>query len=40
LAAQIERGEVYSHPAWEELIEWQNLDAHLDRLARWQTSVD
>jgi len=24
LAAKIERGEVYSHPAWEELIEWQN----------------
>jgi hypothetical protein len=40
LAAKIERGEVYSHPAWEELIEWQNLEAYLERLARWQASVD
>lgn len=40
LAAKIERGEVYSHPAWEDLIEWQNLEAYLDRLARWQASVD
>ena len=40
LAAKIERGEVYSHPAWEELIEWQNLEAYLERLARWQSSID
>jgi predicted transcriptional regulator len=40
LAAKIEQGEVYSHPAWEELIEWQNLEAYLERLARWQASVD
>ena len=40
LAAKIERGEVYSHPAWEELIEWQNLEAYLDRLDRWQATVD
>ncbi len=40
LAAKIERGEVYSHPAWEELIEWQNLEAYLDRIGCWQASVD
>lgn len=40
LAAKIERGEVYSHPAWEELIEWQHLEAYLEQLARWQSSVN
>ncbi len=34
LAAQIECGEVYDHPAWEELIEWQNLEAYLERMSR------
>ena len=32
LRAKIERGEVYSHPAWEEAIEWEQLETHLHRL--------
>ncbi len=39
LAAKIERGEVYSHPAWEELIEWQRLEAYLEQLAHRQSNV-
>lgn len=39
LAAKIERQEIPSHPAWEELIEWQNLEAYLERLAQWQTEL-
>jgi hypothetical protein len=40
LAVKIERGEVYSHPAWEELIEWQNLEAYVERLTRWQATLN
>jgi hypothetical protein len=32
LAVRIEDGEIHSHPAWEDLIEWQNLDAYKARL--------
>jgi hypothetical protein len=32
LAHRIEVGAIYSHPAWEDLIEWENLLAHLQRL--------
>ena len=32
LAQRIEVGTIYSHPAWEDLIEWENLLAHLQRL--------
>lgn len=28
LRQKIENGSVYSHPAWEDLIEWENLQAH------------
>jgi len=31
---QIEKGEVHSHPAWEDSIEWEHLEAYLDRLGR------
>ncbi len=37
LALQIEQGEIYSHPAWEELIEWERLEAYLERLTQWRT---
>jgi len=39
LEAKIEQREIYSHPAWEELIEWQNLEAYLERLTRWQDEL-
>ena len=32
LAARIEMGEIYSHPAWEDLIEWENLLDYVQRL--------
>jgi hypothetical protein len=35
LRARIEAGAVYSHPAWEEHIEWQTLETQLQRLQRW-----
>lgn len=34
LRIKIERGEVYSHPAWEEAIEWEQLETHLHRLEK------
>jgi len=34
LRARIERGEVSSHPAWEEAIEWEHLEAYISRLRR------
>jgi len=32
LRSQIEQGKVYSHPAWEDAIEWEKLEGHLNRL--------
>jgi hypothetical protein len=32
LRQKIENGSIYSHPAWEDLIEWENLQAHIERL--------
>jgi hypothetical protein len=32
LRAQIERGKVHSHPAWEDSIEWERLENHLKRI--------
>ncbi|MDQ1301807.1 MAG: hypothetical protein QG637_1729 [Chloroflexota bacterium] len=32
LTQRIEAGAIYSHPAWEDMIEWENLRAHLQRL--------
>ena len=40
LAQRIERGDVYSHPAWEDLIEWENLLAHLEQLTQLEATVD
>jgi hypothetical protein len=39
LKAKIESGDVYSHPAWEELIEWENLLTHRDRLVQLRASL-
>lgn len=39
LEASIKSGDIYSHPAWEELIEWENLLAHRKRLRSLQTSL-
>jgi len=40
LAARIDKGLVYSHPAWEELIEWERLEAYLARLDQWQSELE
>ena len=32
LRQKIESGATYSHPAWEDLIEWENLASHVQRL--------
>ncbi len=32
LRVRIERGEIYSHPAWEEAIEWEQLEAYFSHL--------
>ena len=39
LATGIEQGTVHSHPAWEELIEWENIEAYLDRLVKLQAEL-
>jgi hypothetical protein len=39
LTERIETGVIYSHPAWEDLIEWENLLAHIERLDQLQVSV-
>lgn len=39
LSARIEKGEVYSHPAWEDLIEWEHLRAYLTRLSLLRSSL-
>jgi hypothetical protein len=39
LKAKIDSGDVYSHPAWEDLIEWENLTAYRERLFQLQSSL-
>lgn len=39
LARKIESRQVYSHPAWEELIEWEQLEVYGIRLAHWQREL-
>ncbi len=39
LRAQIQAGAVYSHPAWEEHIEWQTLEDQLARLQHWHEEL-
>ena len=39
LARRIEVGAIYSHPAWEDLIEWENLLAHLQRLEELDSEI-
>lgn len=39
LASGIEQGTVHSHPAWEELIEWERIEDYLERLAELQAEL-
>ena len=33
LSARIQAGQIYSHPAWEDLIEWEHLNAYRQELS-------
>jgi hypothetical protein len=39
LKAKIDSGQIYSHPAWEEMIEWENLATYQERLTQLQASL-
>lgn len=39
LAAAIEEGEVDEHPAWEEVIEWENLETRAATLERLSNDI-
>ena len=39
LKAKIDSGDIYSHPAWEELIEWENLAMYRTSMVRLQASL-
>jgi hypothetical protein len=39
LRTKIESKKIYSHPAWEDLIEWQNLEAYANQLDQLQAQV-
>ena len=39
LRAAVSRGQVYSHPAWEDAIEWEHLEAYLGHLKELQSRI-
>ena len=39
-SAKIQAGEIYSHPAWEDLIEWEQLNAYRKRLSELRASLN
>ncbi len=39
LKAKIDAGDIYSHPAWEDMIEWENLTAYRTQLIQLQASL-
>ncbi len=40
LKSRIEAGIVRSHPAWEDMLEWEHLSAYLRQLAELKTSLN
>jgi hypothetical protein len=40
LVARIEQAQVYAHPAWEELIEWEHLTSYQKQLDEWQAFLE
>lgn len=40
LSSRIEQHRIHAHPAWEDLIEWEQLEAYLNRLAAWQAELE
>ncbi len=39
LEEKIEKGEVDAHPAWEELIEWENLNKQIVKFKEWMKKI-
>ena len=39
LEARIKKCEIPSHPAWEDLIQWENLEAYLQKLKAAQSKI-
>ncbi len=40
LSKRIEQRRVYSHPAWEDLIEWERLSAYLTQIQDWELQLE
>lgn len=40
LEASIERGEIEAHPAWEAVIEWENLETRAATLERLSNDIE
>ena len=40
LEEKIKSKQIYSHPAWEDLIEWETLEAYISRLRTLQEKVE
>jgi len=40
LEEKIKSKQIYSHPAWEDLIEWETLEAYISRLKALQGRVE
>jgi len=39
LEDKIKKGAVKEHPAWEELIEWENLEQRIDEVLKWRKKI-
>lgn len=40
LIERIEEGQIYAHPAWEDSIEWEQLEKYLNRLVAWADELE
>ncbi len=40
LALRIEQKQVYAHPAWQELIEWERLEEYRALLDSWEQELE
>ncbi|MBS1250958.1 MAG: hypothetical protein MAG431_02557 [Chloroflexi bacterium] len=39
LRSRIEKGDIHSHPAWEDAIEWEQLEKHLAHIEEMVSEV-
>jgi hypothetical protein len=40
LVKRIEQGQIYAHPAWEDSIEWEQIESYLNRLTTWAGELE